>query len=175
MKKLMINLFFYLTIFTILLLPHIAYANPKYELDKELFENKETTKEVFNVGSSIITDADIYLMSQVVTAESRSEPYEGKVAVASVILNRVESKSFPKTVESVIKEENAFSCIIDNEITCKPDADSINAVYDALRGYDPSKDSLFFYNPEISTSPWMDNAKKDDILKIGNHLFFRIN
>ena len=67
--------------------------------------------EVFTQNDKIIylTQNDIYLMSEIVYAESKGEPFEGKVAVASVILNRVLSPKFPDTVEGVIFQPYAFS------------------------------------------------------------------
>lgn len=47
-------------------------------------------------------------MAQIVQAESESEPFEGKIAVASVILNRTVASGFPKTVESVIRQKCLF-------------------------------------------------------------------
>ncbi len=47
-------------------------------------------------------------MAQVVQAESESEPFEGKIAVASVILNRTVTPGFPKTVDSVIKQKKCL-------------------------------------------------------------------
>ena len=48
--------------------------------------NTEETVEVFNHGQEkiYITQCDIDLMAKLVYAESRGEPFEGKVAVASV-------------------------------------------------------------------------------------------
>lgn len=60
-------------------------------------------------GIDYISFADFDMMARVVYAESKTESFNGKVAVAEVILNRVESGSFPDTVAEVITQENAFS------------------------------------------------------------------
>lgn len=120
-----------------------------------------------------LTDEDIYLMAQIVYAESRSEPFEGKVAVASVILNRLNSSEFPKTIKEVVTQRYAFSCVKNGKITCIPDESSYLAVQKALSGYDPTSKAVFFYNPKISTSNWMDRVKKINIKTIGQHVFFR--
>ena len=53
-------------------------------------------------GSSSSTNSnDLNLLSRVVYAEARGEPYEGQVAVAAVTLNRVKSSSFPNTLAGV--------------------------------------------------------------------------
>lgn len=48
-------------------------------------------------GSSSNNSSDLNLLSRVVYGEARGEPYEGQVAVAAVVLNRVKSSSFPNT------------------------------------------------------------------------------
>jgi N-acetylmuramoyl-L-alanine amidase len=78
-----------------------------------------------------VDDKDIYLMAQTVYAESRGEPYEGKVAVASVILNRVRTPGFPKTISGVILQKDAFSCVINGKINNEPDESSYLAVLEA--------------------------------------------
>ena len=114
-------------------------------------------------------------MSQIVYAESRSEPYEGKVAVASVILNRLKSPGFPKSVEGVIKQKGAFSCLKNGEIDVVPDKVSYSAVIEALKGNDPTNNAIFFYNPKIATSTWMKQVSKSNVKPIGNHVFFVVN
>ena len=113
-------------------------------------------------------------MSQVVYAESKGEPFEGKVAVASVIINRVLSPRFPNTIQEVIFQPYAFSCIINGEITVEPSQECFEAVYEAIRGTDPTGDALFFYNPETATCSWMQNVEKCDTTAIGKHLFFSL-
>ncbi|WBW98050.1 cell wall hydrolase [Oceanirhabdus sp. W0125-5] len=122
-----------------------------------------------------ITSADVDFMARVVYGESAAEPYAGKVAVASVIINRVLDDKFPSTVSGVIKQKGAFSCVKNGIINAKPNEDCYNAVYDALMGADPTNDSLFFYNPQIATCQWMKSVKKDNLIRIGNHVFFVSN
>jgi len=139
------------------------------------FSNQDT--KVIQVASInnrnlYLNEEDIYLISQVVSAESESEPYKGKVAVASVILNRLNDPHFPKTVEGVIKQKRAFSCIINGNIKKIPDEDSYRAVLDALHGADPTDKAVFFYNPKIATSNWMIKFPKKNTQVIGDHVFF---
>ena len=168
---------FVLSIFLILFsFSTIVNGKEVIDSDKDLYKNQLSAIEVFNQSNSSlrISDDELYLMAQVVFAESRSEPYEGKVAVASVILNRAKSPGFPKTINGVIKQRNAFSCIKNGTINVTPDTSSYNAVIDALKGTDPTNNSLFFYNPRIATSLWMKNIKKTNIKEIGNHTFFLV-
>lgn len=132
--------------------------------------------EVFRFDDKILylTENDIYLMSQIVYAESKGEPYEGKVAVASVILNRVLSPKFPDTIENVIFQPNAFSCVINGQISVVPSEDCFNAVYEAINGNDPTGEALFFYNPDIATCTWMRGIEKSNPTPIGQHVFFSL-
>ena len=134
-----------------------------------------STVEVFNHNNKMIylTEEDVYLMSQIVFAESKGEPYEGKVAVASVILNRVLNPAFPDTVKEVVFQTNAFSCVVDGVITVTPNQECFNAVYEAIKGNDPTNEALFFYNPTIATCSWMHDIEKTDSRSIGQHLFFK--
>lgn len=141
----------------------------------ELYHEKESVVEVFNYQNRhlYLTDDDIYLMSQVVFAESHGEPYEGKVAVASVILNRVTNPSFPNSIEGVIKQKNAFSCVRDGKISVTPDNECRDAVMDAIKGKDPTSNALFFYNPQTATCSWMKQIDKKNMKTIGKHVFFQ--
>lgn len=132
--------------------------------------------EVFTLDdySYNLTKEDFDLMTKVVYAESNAEPYEGKVAVASVILNRLVNSKFPNTIEGVIKQKNAFSCVINGNIDVTPNEEASIAVIEAIRGNDPTNDALFFYNPEIATSKWMHTVPKANIISIGKHVFFHV-
>lgn len=140
-----------------------------------IYQNEEAS-QVFNYKNNTIylSDNDIYLMAQVVFAESRAEPYEGKVAVASVILNRLLHPDFPKTVSGVIKQKGAFSCVVNGKLAVAPTEDCYNAVMDALKGKDPTSEAVFFYNPKTAKSQWMKNVKKSNVKPIGNHVFFLV-
>lgn len=122
-----------------------------------------------NVKSNV-SSSDMDLMARLVRAEAESEPYAGKVAVAYVILNRVDSSQFPNTVHDVIYQSGQFSPVSNGEINKPADSSSINAVHEAVNA-DRSKGagSLFFYNPKTATSRWLDSRPTTMI--IGNHTF----
>lgn len=142
-----------------------------------LLNQQEEVVQVFNYSNQkiYITQEDVELMAKVVYAESNSEPFEGQVAVASVILNRLKYPEFPKTVQGVIKQKGAFSCVQNGAINVIPNKNSYTAVAQALRGVDPTGKSTFFYNPKIATSQWMKNINKRNIKYIGNHVFFMVD
>ncbi|GAF24619.1 spore cortex-lytic enzyme, lytic transglycosylase SleB [Bacillus sp. JCM 19047] len=112
---------------------------------------------------------DIQLMAQAVYGEARGEPYEGQVAVAAVIVNRLNSPTFPDTVAGVIYEERAFTAVADGQINLGADESSRNAVLDALNGQDPSNNALYYFNPDTATSGWI--WTRPQIKRIGKHIF----
>ncbi|MFD3155676.1 cell wall hydrolase [Haloimpatiens sp. FM7330] len=176
MKKIVTILITLIFIFT----PCINAKGLVSEKDEKNIKNLYNEQEnevvaVFNESKPLfITNKDVYLMAQVVYGESCGEPYRGKIAVASVILNRLISSKFPNTVEGVVKQKKAFSCVKNGSINIEPDKNSYNAVLDALKGKDPTSKALFFYNPKISTCNWMKNISKKNIITIGNHVFFAV-
>lgn len=156
-----------------------SFQTPQNEMiegdDSQITTNPDGIVEVYSQGTNslYITKSDIDLMAKLVYAESRGEPFDGKVAVASVVLNRVQSPDFPDSIKDVIFEPRAFSCVKDNNIIASPDQNCYDAVYEAIKGTDPTNEALFFYNPKISTCSWMKAIKKIDSRAIGQHVFFK--
>ncbi|MFA1820690.1 spore cortex-lytic enzyme [Virgibacillus oceani] len=112
---------------------------------------------------------DIQLMANAVYGEARGEPYEGQVAVAAVILNRVESSTFPNTVSGVVFEPRAFTAVADGQIYLTPNEQAREAVLDAINGWDPSGNAEYYFNPDTATSGWI--WSRPQIKRIGKHIF----
>ncbi|MBY6035671.1 spore cortex-lytic enzyme [Fictibacillus nanhaiensis] len=112
---------------------------------------------------------DLNLMSNAVYGEARGEPYIGQVAVAAVIINRVQSSSFPNTVSGVIFEPGAFTAVADGQIYLTPNDQAKKAVMDALNGWDPTGEAIYYFNPDTATSGWI--WGRPQIKKIGKHIF----
>ncbi|MXQ53812.1 cell wall hydrolase [Shimazuella alba] len=120
------------------------------------------------------TSEEVRLLAKAVHSEARGEKFSGKVAVSAVILNRTETKGFPRTIKGVIYEPKAFTAVSDGQFALKPSKEAYKAAREALRGVDPTKGATFYFNPEIATSGWMfDEAKKHKTVKIGKHVFFK--
>lgn len=120
-------------------------------------------------SQSAVNSNDHYLLSRMISAEARGEPYEGQVAVGAVILNRVDHPSFPDTISGVIYQPGAFSALNDGQYD-QPIADSARrAATDALNGWDPSGGAIYYYNPDKTTNQWI--YSRPVIGRIGNHLF----
>ncbi|MFF2888137.1 spore cortex-lytic enzyme [Paenibacillus sp. NPDC057967] len=116
-----------------------------------------------------LSENDIQIMANAVYGEARGEPYEGQVAVAAVILNRVKSPSFPDTVYGVIFQPRAFTAVADGQIYLTPNAKAKEAVMDAINGWDPSGGCLYYFNPVTATSAWI--WTRTQVKTIGKHIF----
>ena len=120
-------------------------------------------------GTGQYSSSDIDLIAKIVSAESRGEPYSGQVAVAAVILNRVEHPSFPNTLAGVIYQPGAFSCLYDGGVNAAVAESAYRATRDAINGSDPSGGAIYYYNPEKSTNKWI--FSRPVITVIGSHRF----
>ncbi len=133
------------------------------------------TLEAMGINSSTNTSTttnstiDSNLLSKLVYAEARGEPYTGQVAVASVVLNRVKSSSFPNSVAGVVYQPGAFSVVSDGQINLSPNATAKKATQDAINGWDPSYGAIYYFNPNTATSPWI--WSRPLTVVIGNHRF----
>lgn len=84
-------------------------------------------------GIDYISLDDFELMGKTVFAEAKTEEFAGQVAVAEIILNRVESENFPDTVQEVIKQDGAFSSRGNGSVEAAPfDDECLEAVQDAV-------------------------------------------
>jgi len=112
---------------------------------------------------------NVELLAHLIQGEARGEPYEGKVAVAAVVLNRTNDSRFPKTIAEVVYQPGAFDAVSDGQIDLAPNTSAYNAARDALNGWDPSYGCIYYYNPATATSSWI--WSRHIIVVIGNHNF----
>ncbi len=114
---------------------------------------------------------NVQLLARAVNGEARGEIYEGQVAVAAVILNRVNHPSFPNTIAGVIYQPGAFTAVTDGQIDVPISSDSTvyKACQDAMNGWDPSGGAIYYYNPRTATNKWI--FSRPIIKNIGNHTF----
>ncbi|MGD6817864.1 cell wall hydrolase [Metabacillus sp. 84] len=116
-----------------------------------------------------VSDADKELMARLVEAEAKGESYEGKVAVATVVMNRVESDKFPDSVNEVINEPGQFSPVANGQINNPASQESKDAVNEAISYSSISKGALYFYNPDKASSSFLNG--KEVTTTIGDHVF----
>lgn len=127
---------------------------------------------------------DLECLALNIYREAGHEPFEGKVAVAQVTLNRVENPKFPNTVCGVVYEKTAvyskvicqFSWYCDanhrnrkiNEAAYADSYEVAKKVY--LEGFRlPSLEPALYYHADYVSPNW----KLERITKIGAHIFYR--
>jgi N-acetylmuramoyl-L-alanine amidase len=115
------------------------------------------------------TDANVWLLARMISAEGRGEPYVGQVAIGAVICNRIEHPSFPDTLAGVIYQNGAFTAIADGQFN-EPVADSaLSAARDALAGWDPTGGAVYYYNPQKTSNGFI--WSRPVLTVIGDHRF----
>ena len=147
---------------------------------KTLMSVNKKSSHLLLVGEKLtipesLSSADRDLLARLVHAEAKGEPYAGKVAVATVVLNRVDSSLFPNNVKDVIYQNvqgaYAFTPVQNGTINQPADAEAKEAVKEALAYRGMGHKSLYFYNPKTAKSDWIKTRKVT--LTIGNHRFAR--
>lgn len=84
------------------------------ELQRKLAEELKLSQEAANaewrdISQVTITEEDITMLANLIYCEARGESYEGKLAVASVVINRILSSKFPDTMAGVIYQKGQFA------------------------------------------------------------------
>lgn len=119
-----------------------------------------------------ISEEDLMLLAKIIDAESGWEPYEGQVAVGSVIINRVNHESFPNTLRDVIYAPGQFGPVRTGKIDqIEPDEDALRAAEQVLKGEELLEDALYFYNPKRDSGRFFQTLTK--VKDIGNHRFMK--
>lgn len=109
------------------------------------------------------------ILAKVIYSEARGEPYKGQVAVGAVVMNRIQSSQFPNNIKDVVFQKGAFTAVSDGQYWLTPNRTAYLAALDAVRGWDPTTNSLYYFNPDTATSAWIWSRPQN--LKIGKHIF----
>ena len=123
------------------------------------------------------TDKDLYLLARLVYSESGGEPYEGKLAVANVVINRMKRKNY--TLTKVIYQKGQFDGIKTSRFISTKKGEEIvfkeclKAAEEILEGKRILPHTVqYFHNPKTSTdNKWTRYIEKHQYMKIGRHLF----
>lgn len=161
---------------------HYTPPKPKVKSKKQSSNSHKkqiTTKQKNHKGNSIsMTKKERDWLEKLVEAEATGESYEGKLAVATVIANRVESPSFPDTVMGVIKQvyngRHQFSPWDDGRIyKMTPSSDTKKAVTEVFDNgvRNLPKETAYFAMKNIAFNDWQGKTRKH-ITTIGVHAFF---
>jgi N-acetylmuramoyl-L-alanine amidase len=175
---------FVLKIITALLM--IVAVAGSVSLLKWALDNKQARFELAQ-SSQITTEVrerQLACLAKNIYYEAGNQPFEGKVAVAQVTINRTESGQYPSDICKTIYQKNVvyekvlcqFSWVCDRDTTVRPinkanfrESEEV-AKKVLLEGFRlPSlKDAMYFHGDYINPG-W----NRERIAKIGNHIFYK--
>ena len=125
-------------------------------------------------GEYFYDDGDLFWLARIISAEARGECFDGKLAVGTVIMNRVADPSYPDSVYGVIfdmKDGVQFTPAAIGTVYDVPDADSVAAAKMILEGFRTPGEIMFFLNQRIAESFWIvSNCRY--VMTVGNHDFY---
>lgn len=123
---------------------------------------------------------ELKLLACLVHAEAGDQSYDGKLAVANVVLNRVKSDKYPKTIEAVIYQSGQFTVAKSGSLSkqldkyeaysTKSQLLTIKAAKAALAGANNIGSRLYFNAYESAVNKGYDEKK--NCIKIEDHLFW---
>ena len=166
-------------------------------------ENEASEENSMETANSQIAGPDVELLAKITYAEAGNQTLEQQLAVAAVILNRVESESFPNTIQEVISQKGQFSSVKGGTVMAfgKPvdfsevPESCVEAAERALAGEDPTEEllrqeaiskglnsdeygrggALFFYNPDYCGSSEIEMRNGIQVkVKFGDHIFYKV-
>lgn len=112
-------------------------------------------------------EGDRYLLAVLIYCEAGGEPYEGKLAVGAVVINRVLSSVYPNTVSGVIYQKYQFSPVGSGRLgqylaIGKTNDACYRAADAAMSGQTNVGNCLYFRTPIPGLTG----------IQIGNHIFY---
>ena len=144
-------------------------AAAQAQLAKQVAQRLSMKKEDTS-GSYSASGSELEWLAATIQAEAGGESYTGKLAVGSVIMNRVKSSAFPNDIKSVITQHMQFASYrsgkVELIIANGPNSTCISAANEVLGGARVG-DYLFFM-----TKYYADYYGISEYTMIGNHAFF---
>lgn len=134
-----------------------------------MVEQPEAANDTVAEAAVAIDPDEMELLAKLVQVEAGGESYEGKLAVASVVMNRVNSPKFPDTLYDVIHAPNQFPPAKNGKLAkAVPSEDSIKAARAALSGENNVPGAVYFFNGKLEPNK---RNKLTVVKEIGNHVF----
>ena len=133
---------------------------------------EETVVEKLKEESQNYTAEELDLLARLIMAETESQPYEAKVAVGAVVMNRVKSGLFAPTISGVINQNingyYQFTPVENGWIKRAANEECIKAAKEALNGVDNTNGALFYYD-DSTTNQWI--LSKPVAVKYGRMIY----
>jgi N-acetylmuramoyl-L-alanine amidase len=150
--------------------PRTASSVVRFQKNYGLAADGKTGSQTWNaLKKHSLNSSEMDIMARVIYSEARGESYMGQVAVGAVVMNRMQSNQFPGNIRGVVFQPGAFTAVADNQYWLKPNQTAYLAALDAVRGWDPTNHSLYYFNPNTATNKWI--WTRPQTVKIGNHIF----
>jgi N-acetylmuramoyl-L-alanine amidase len=111
---------------------------------------------------SFTEDAATVRLARVIYALAGNDTYEAKLAIGTVVMNRVASPWFPDALEDVLKGQQQFPC------GKKYDAESLRAAHAILAGKRTLPPDALYYQSNDATARWA----IDRCAEVGNYSFY---
>lgn len=145
---------------------------------QEMPAETQTQKVAFRSKS----DAELECLAKAIYFEARSEPLSGQLAVAEVVMNRVDHRYYPNSICGVVYENSHWFMRCQFTFTCDgiPDRPTEAKVWDrsqSLARYFLEERDLGItnaathYHADYVDPHWADHLVKT--VKIGRHIFYR--
>lgn len=141
-------------------------------LRKKLAEEIAMSQKAANATWRDISDisfeeGDRYLLANLIYCEAGGEPYDGQLAVASVVINRVRSSVYPNTVVGVIYQNKQFSPVASGRLELalaanKATSRCYQAADEAMSGVTNVGNCVYFRTPVEGLTG----------ISIGGHIFY---
>jgi len=138
----------------------------------EEIEHEPSLKDVAGKKALIpsnFTAEEMDLFERLVSAEAKGESFEGKVAVAMVVLNRIDDPRFPNALKEVIYAKNQFQPVDNGAINEPATEEAKQAVKEAISQRGTGDKSVYFYNPDLVDHSWLETREVTKV--IDHHLF----
>jgi N-acetylmuramoyl-L-alanine amidase len=121
------------------------------------------------------TEEDLAIVARVIFAESRSESWEGKVAVGEVVFNRFESGAYGDTLTRVTRKSQ-FSKASVRTVNKKRNADLYNECFAAAlyASTERSLPSNTYYFQRRNRAHWYRRPSIIRYTTIGRHTFYTL-
>lgn len=116
------------------------------------------------VMAAPVSDEDVELIAKTVQAEAGNQDFIGKRMVAAVILNRVESETFPDDVKAVLSQKNQFSTFRYLNSVKATDEDVLAVQMEIISRSDA--EVMFFRTGRFGTG--------SAVAKVGDHYFSKL-
>ena len=132
-----------------------------------------------NENAIYLDKESIEILCRIVEAEAGTEDEKGRILVANVVMNRVESSRFPDTVKGVVFQKSGglyqFSPVANGRYyRVTVSEETRKAVEKVLRGKDESQGALYFVNRYAANTEYMNwfDRRCTSLFSYGRHEFF---